>query len=164
MKISFPHLAFVAALVLLQGCSTTPTSTASNTLRDQVFAAERAFARTMERRDLAAFGTFVSEEVIFFTGPTPLRGRSAVVDAWSRYFAAKEAPFSWEPDTVEVLDSGVLALSSGPVKDSAGKVIGRFSSIWRQEAPGVWHVVFDRGSSADDCGRQRRTVRKRASP
>lgn len=26
-----------------------------------------------------------------------------------------EAPFSWEPAQVEVLDSGTLALSSGPV-------------------------------------------------
>ena len=108
----------------------------------------------MAHRDLAAFGSFVADEAVFFTGPTPLRGRRAVVDGWSHYFAAPQAPFSWEPDAVEVLQSGALALSTGPVRDPAGKVIGRFSSIWRHEAPGVWRVVFDRGSPADDCGRQ----------
>ena len=28
----------------------------------------------------------------------------------------------------------------------SGKVIARFNSIWRREAPGVWKVVFDKGS------------------
>lgn len=64
--------------------------------------------------------------------------------------AAAAPPFSWEPDVVEVLESGTLALSSGPVLDPAGKLIGRFNSIWRREAPGVWRIVFDRGSEV--CG------------
>jgi ketosteroid isomerase-like protein len=153
MKATCQPLVLVTLLSLLQGCSSAPATTASDTLRDQVFAAERNFARTMERRDLTSFTGYVSEEAVFFNGPTPLRGRAAVVEAWSPYFAARVAPFSWEPDAVEVLDSGVLALSTGPVKDPAGKLIGRFNSIWRQEAPGVWRVVFDRGSPADDCGR-----------
>jgi hypothetical protein len=45
-----------------------------------------------------------------------------------------------------VLDSGTLALSSGPVRSPDGKVFARFNSIWRLEAPGVWRVVFDKGS------------------
>jgi hypothetical protein len=28
-------------------------------------------------------------------------------------------------------------------------VVGRFNSIWRREAPGVWRVVFDKGSPAE---------------
>ena len=32
-----------------------------------------------------------------------------------------DAPFSWQPETVEVLASGTLAISSGPVKDTNGK-------------------------------------------
>jgi hypothetical protein len=34
------------------------------------------------------------------------------------------------------------------VRNPAGQVIGRFHSTWRQEAPGVWRIVFDRGESA----------------
>jgi ketosteroid isomerase-like protein len=62
-----------------------------------------------------------------------------------------DAPFSWEPAEVEVLASGALALSSGPVRDPHGKLIGRFMSIWRLEAPGQWRVVFDKGSPVCDC-------------
>ena len=112
---------------------------------------ERAFARTMAQRDFAGFSTFVAEEAIFFNGKEPLRGRAAIAEAWRRFYADKEPPFSWEPDSVEVLDSGTLALSTGPVRDAKGKLIARFNSIWRKDPDGVWRVVFDRGSPVCDC-------------
>jgi hypothetical protein len=68
-----------------------------------------------------------------------------VTDAWARFYEKPKAPFSWKPDEVEVLSSGTLALSSGPVHDPEGKLIGRFMSIWRMEQPGVWKIVFDKG-------------------
>ncbi len=68
------------------------------------------------------------------------------MSGWSRYFEGPRAPFSWSPDRVEVLKSGTLALSTGLVRNPEGKVIGRFNSVWRQEAPEVWRVVFDKGS------------------
>ncbi|WP_229425011.1 hypothetical protein [Massilia sp. Se16.2.3] len=80
----------------------------------------------------------------------PQRGKEAVAVAWRPYFDKPDAPFSWEPDQVEVLDSGTLAFSSGPVRDPSGKQVGRFNSVWRLEGPGTWRVVFDRGC---DCGR-----------
>jgi ketosteroid isomerase-like protein len=113
-----------------------------------VMAAERAFAKSMADRDVDAFASWLSEEAIFFNAPDPLRGKAAVLSYWSRYFTAKDAPFSWDPDQVEAIASGTLALSTGPVRDPAGNVIGRFNSIWRLEAPGRWRVVFDKGSSS----------------
>lgn len=124
--------------------SATPTAEA----KAAVEATERAFAKSMADRDLAAFTSHLSDEAVFFTGPTPLRGKSAVAQRWAKFFEG-EAPFSWAPDTVEVLDSGTLALSAGPVCDPAGALVGRFSSIWRQEQPGVWKIVFDHGEPLD---------------
>jgi ketosteroid isomerase-like protein len=46
---------------------------------------------------------------------------------------------------VEVLDSGTLALSAGPVRDPKGQQIGTFNSIWRREADGSWKIIFDKG-------------------
>lgn len=132
----------------LVGCHRAPALATGDTARAQVQATERAFAHTMAARDLSAFGGFVSEEAVFFSGPEPLHGRDAVVQWWSRYFRDPAAPFSWEPDQIEVLASGTLALSTGPVHDPDGKLIGRFASIWRQEQAGHWRIVFDRGEAA----------------
>ena len=123
--------------------SAAPTDRA--TLERQVMEAERAFARSMAERDHAAFRAFFSEETVFFSGTPPLRGKAAVAAGWGRFFDGQAAPFSWQPEKVEVLDSGLLALSTGPVFDAAGKPVASFTSIWRQEAPGVWRVLFDKG-------------------
>ena len=139
---------------LLSACATAPGVTASRAeLERQVANAERAFAKTMADRDPAAFARFVAEEAIFFTGPTPSRGREEVVATWRRFFETPAAPFSWEPDQVEVLASGTLASSSGPVRDPQGKIVARFNSVWRLEAPGTWRVIFDKGSPVCDCAK-----------
>jgi ketosteroid isomerase-like protein len=138
-------LAVLPAL-LLAACATPPDPDPA-TAREQVFAAERTFAQSMADRDLAAFARHLAEDSVFFSGATPLRGRAAVVEGWKRFYDGPKAPFSWEPDQVEVLSSGRLAHSSGPVRSPDGKVVARFNSVWRLEAPGVWRVVFDRGEA-----------------
>ena len=133
-------------VALFAGCAQVGAAADTAALAAQVSAAERAFARTMADRDHTAFTAFLSDEAIFFSEETPERGKDAVATAWKPYFAAEVAPFSWEPDHVEVLESGSLALSTGPVYDAAGRLIGRFNSIWRREESGDWLVVFDKGS------------------
>ena len=113
--------------------------------RAEVFAAERAFARSMAERDFAAFGRYVAEDTMFFNGSMAVRGRDAVLASWRPFFDGVTAPFSWEPDQVEVLASGDLALSTGLVKNPDGAVTARFNSIWQRQADGRWRVIFDKG-------------------
>jgi ketosteroid isomerase-like protein len=114
-------------------------------LAAQVRAAETAFARTMADRNHEAFASFVADEALFFGRQGVLRGKAAVAAGWKPFFEGEKAPFSWAVEGVEVLDSGTLALSTGPVRDPEGKQIGTFNSIWRREADGRWRVVFDKG-------------------
>ena len=120
----------------------TPRATdEANPVRD----AEIAFAATLARRDFKAFAEFVAEDAVFIGGGKPQRGRAAVLASWKRFFEGPEAPFSWAPDSIEMLASGELALSTGLVRDPAGAVTGRFVSIWRREASGNWKIIADRG-------------------
>lgn len=125
-----------------------PAAGAQASAREAVEATEIAFARTMADRDFDAFKRFLSTEAVFFAGDTALRGADAVAAAWKPYFEGEDPPFSWRPETVEVLDSGTLALSSGPVHDPDGRRVGTFNSIWRKNASGEWRIVFDKGATA----------------
>jgi ketosteroid isomerase-like protein len=146
-----PSVPFALALTFLAAARPAAAQRPDlDSLAQQVRESERAFAATMAARDLRAFGAFVSTEALFY-GRTVLRGRDAVVAGWTRFFQGTAAPFSWEPATVEVLESGTLALSSGPVRDPAGRPIGTFNSIWRREADGRWRVVFDKGCDVCTC-------------
>jgi ketosteroid isomerase-like protein len=138
------HLAIVAAFLCGCGTAARPADLAS--LRQQVMDTERAFAKSMADRDHEAFTAFLADDAIFFNGDSSVRGKAAVAAQWKPFFDRKAPPFSWEPDQVQVLDSGDLALSTGPVRDPAGNVVGRFNSIWRLKSPGTWRIVFDKGS------------------
>ncbi|WP_028008918.1 YybH family protein [Solimonas flava] len=140
----------LAAALCVLSCAAAAGETRSP--REDVADTERAFARTMADRDFAAFGSFVADEAIFVGSDCePLRGKAAVLSGWKAYFAEAAAPFSWQPTQVEVLASGTLAMSRGPVHDPDGKRIGGFSSIWRREAPGVWKIVFDQSLALAHC-------------
>jgi ketosteroid isomerase-like protein len=141
-------VAMLRALIVMAAATfavaTAAAQAALESRRAEVFAAERAFARSMAERDFAAFGRYVAEDCVFF-GQTALHGREAVLAGWKPFFDGAQAPFSWEPDQVEVLDSGNLALSTGLVKNPEGAVTARFNSIWQRQPDGRWQVIFDKG-------------------
>jgi uncharacterized protein (TIGR02246 family) len=111
----------------------------------EVRARETAFARSMADRNLAAFTSFISPEAVFVGVDGTTRGPTEIAAAWKRFFDGPQAPFSWKPETVEVLPSGTLALSTGPVFDPKGERIRTYNSTWRLEADGVWRIIFDNG-------------------
>ena len=123
-------------------------------LKRQVADTERAFARSMAERNHAAFTALLSEQAVFFGGNQVLRGKAAVAAAWKPFFDGPKAPFSWEPDLVEMLADGSLAHSTGPVRGADGKLAQRFNSVWRQESPGVWRIVFDKGQPLTEADRK----------
>jgi ketosteroid isomerase-like protein len=141
---------FVAALL---ACGLAPVASAEtpDTLAAKVRAREVAFAKTMADRDHAAFQTFVAEEALFMGRQTVLRGREAVAQGWRPYFEGEKAPFAWAPERVEVVDSGTLAISTGPVFDPQGKRVGTFNSTWRLEKDEEWRVVLDIGCPPCQC-------------
>ena len=104
----------------------------------------------MADRKLDRFTEFVAEDAVF-NGRGPQIGRAAVIEAWKPYFDKPDAPFSWGPDAVAPTADGRLAISTGLVRDPKGKLIDRFTSIWRKDADGRWRVVADQGVDACEC-------------
>jgi ketosteroid isomerase-like protein len=144
----------VLAAAALAGCAAPAPRPDLAVLKQQVIDTETAFAATMAARDHAAFVSFLAEDTVWFAGKSGvLRGKQAVADDWKRFYQGPDAPFSWKPTEVEVLDSGTLAISSGPVFGPDGKPVAVYNSIWRLEAPGQWRIIFDKGGCACGPGR-----------
>lgn len=134
--------AVVAMLLALLGPTLSLASPAAEALRQ----VEQAFADSMAQRDFGAFRAFLAADAVFISGEVTDRGREAVAERWAAYFENEEAPFSWAPELVEVLPSGDLGFSSGPVYDASGQRVATFHSVWRLESDGTWRVVFDKGA------------------
>jgi len=134
---------FLAASLLLG--TRYAASQTNDELEAQVRAAEIAFALTMENRDFESFKSHIADDAIFFGDQGAWRGLDAVSAAWQPLFEGDTAPFSWEPKSVEVLESGTLAHSSGPVRNTNGVQVSTYNSIWRLEDSGQWRVIFDKG-------------------
>ena len=137
------------AALALAGCATPPPDLTA--AAEQVRASEIAFAASMGARDFTAFASWVADDATFVNGGKPLRGKVAVLAHWERFFREPRAPFLWKPEIVEVLASGNLAYSEGPVSLPDGRVIARYASTWRREPTGGWKVVIDNGFDSCDC-------------
>jgi ketosteroid isomerase-like protein len=151
-----PILGGLLALLAVAAAQAEPTRAERlDALAREVSAAERDFAKTMSDRDLQAFAGFVAEDAVFRSGHDLQIGRAAVVEGWRDNFKPGPAPFSWEPDRVTVAASADTAVSSGPVRDPAGRVIGRFTTIWHKDAApggaGRWRVIADQGVPLLEC-------------
>ena len=139
-----------ALFAWVMAISLTHAADAPADLAAQVRATEIAFAKTLADRDPKAFTAMIAPDVIWLADK-PLHGPAEVLASWKGYFEGPTAPFSWQPEIVEVQTGGKLALSTGPVLDPSGKRIGTYTSIWRHEADGRWKIVFDRGCPVCNC-------------
>ena len=144
-------IAAVIPLLFAGAMAAPPTTPTNEELAAQVRAAETSFAKSMADRDHAAFVSHLADETVFFSKRV-LRGKTAVAEGWKPLFEGPQPPFSWEPENVQVLDSGTLGLSSGPVRDPSGRRTGTYNSIWRREPDGRWKIIFDNGCPPCDCG------------
>lgn len=139
------YLTLMVAFLSAAGPAARAEDNTTDARKQQVIKTEQTFADTMKDRDLEKFSTFIAPDAVFFSRTGPLRGRANVVAEWQKLFVEKEPPFSWKPEVVEVLESGDLALSSGPVFGKDGTQIATFTSVWRLDRDGNWKIVFDKG-------------------
>ena len=128
-----------AALVALAASARAETNAE---LKEQVRATEIAFAKTLADRNAAAFSSFLSKETIFMSNGRVTRGAQQVAERWKPFFDGPQPPFSGRR-RVRVVDSGTLAMTSGPVR-ALRKRVGTFNSVWRREAKGSGRLFRQR--------------------
>ena len=139
-------------------------------LVEEVRCIEIAFAESLANSDADTFRRLLHPDARF-VGSGVLRGRDEIVGAWAPLL--DDPVLTWRPEIVEVLDSGMLALSRGPYRlrtaDADGNVNyewGTYNSVWARQADGSWQIVFDAGSPAAEPppGNTRRLIEDAAPP
>ena len=128
----------------------------------EVRCTEVAFSQSVENHDKDAFAALIDEDARFVGNTNATRGRAEIVEAWSAFFTEDGPRQVWRPQIIEVLESGDLAISRGPYrlrsKDENGEPTeewGTYNSIWRKNADGKWHIIFDAGNSSADSLEER---------
>ena len=140
-----------SALVALSGCATVTPKLSNAELQRQVADTERAFAKTMADRNLAAFASLLADDTVFFTSTRALRGKSAGDRLLEAVLRRSDAPFSWQPETSKCWTRATSRSRPAPCGTRQGKLVATFTSIWRLEAPGTWRIIFDKGNDVCDC-------------
>lgn len=139
-----------AAALLLAGCVSAPAPAPDGAL-EQLFAAERSFARASTERGIRAsfLEYFASDGVDFAPGPGSMRERLLARPAPADPLALL---LDWSPQAGAVARSDDLGYTTGPYSlrnqrdASAPTHYGYFFSIWKREK-GAWRVAVDAGVS-----------------
>ena len=137
-----PATAFLLLFPALISCSQTsmmrPAPLATDQAVEQVRQAEIGFAKAFNDRDEDRFTSMIDEHAYFLGPRRSLQGKTEIMSVWSNLIRD-----NWAPDRVVVNGDSTLGLSTGPVRDQTGKVIGQYSSIWQRQSDGSWKVIFD---------------------
>ena len=111
---------------------------------------ELAFAKLAKEQGLkVAFTTYADDNAVINRGDNLIKGIKAIEE----YYANQKflnVSLEWEPEFIEVVESGDLGYTYGPyifkATDSNGKEIsseGIFHTVWKRQANGKWHYIWD---------------------
>jgi len=120
-----------------------------------IMKADFDFSQSVADRNRDRFLSMLAETVVFNGGTSDeLRGRAAVMEAWSGFFEKDGPTLTWAPTSAHVVGAGDVGVTVGSAvlrgKRPDGTVGERhmeYVTVWRKQEDGSWKVVFDTGSA-----------------
>ena len=154
-----PSRRVIASLCILAACAppvTLPSKPINDSvLQDELFAADRAFARAVADSGAPAWNARMATDIAKpgVGGLILLRGVDPVSGNDKPMFADPSRLLTWEPtDAVAYSDrrTGVTIgrsawVRSGARTDTLSR--GRYLTLWRKQADGQWKILLDTGWS-----------------
>ena len=120
--------------------------------KEEILKAEREFAAMASNTGIAeAFTAFAAEDAVLERNDSLIVGRKSIRDLFlKRNSSERNHSLSWEPDFVDVSESGDLGYTYGKynyiVTDSTNnieKTTGIFHTVWKRQKDGSWKHVWD---------------------
>lgn len=144
-------------LVLLAACSVEqaePPATAFDpaALREELLAADRAFADSTDRHGLEGWMSWYADDGVRLQMGGPVAQGTAAIRAFdTALFADSNLVLRWTPTEAGAFADGRHGFSTGRgalvTRDGADTAwSGNYITIWRRHADGRWQVLLDTGS------------------
>lgn len=147
MKILF----LIVLVTMLAGCGVKMNSDIG---KSELIKVDREFSiMSVEQGIAQAFVSYAADNaMILRDSMLPIVGRNAIGDLWAN--TPDGVQLAWEPDFVDISESGDLGYTIGhwtfSFTDSSGETQsskGRYVTIWKKQVDGNWKYVFDTGTS-----------------
>jgi ketosteroid isomerase-like protein len=143
------YLILIIGLSLLS-CQNGRDEDLINKCKTEILETEKAFVNLVKEKGIkVAFLMYASENAVLNRGNKLIKGKKAIEEYYENY-KYPLARLEWEPDFIDVSDSGDLGYSYGQYKfeatDVSGKVIkdtGTFHTVWKRQSNGEWRYVWD---------------------
>jgi len=118
--------------------------------KNEIMQVEKEFAEMAANEGVAkAFIAFAADDAILNRNNSIVEGKAAIKAYFDRQ-TLTDVKLEWEPDFVDVSESGDLAYTYGKYTFSAfdpnAKKIeakGIFHTVWKRQADGSWKFVYD---------------------
>ena len=144
-------IATVAACAMLVACGGGDGAANVEGMRDELIAADRAFAEATAERGLDGWMSYFADDAVEFERDGPAsRGLAAIRERDAGMFEDGEVRLVWEPDDAGGFRDGRYGYTRGPYRvldagtgEERGR--GRYLTIWRR-GPDGWKVVLDTGT------------------
>jgi ketosteroid isomerase-like protein len=139
----------VAGLVLLFMGAGAALGQTSGKETDAILAADAAWLRVYQAKDLAKSVAFCDEQASMLAPNAPIAtGKDAIAKVIADDFA--HDTIIWHANKVGVARSGELGYTSGTtensIKDASGQTKsdkGKYLTVWKKQADGSWKVLYD---------------------
>lgn len=142
----------ILLFLVLASCTSAPDGNSREIWMQEILDVERDFSAMAEREGIPeAFLHYAAEDVVLMRNDILIIGREQLADHFQGIVIHPEnEKLSWEPDFVDVSDSGDLGYTYGAYRysytDSTGIPVehkGVFHTVWKRQSDGSWRFVWD---------------------
>jgi len=114
------------------------------------------FDRVTAAEGMEGFLPFIADDAAFFPANAPIvTGKEAVGASWAEVLNTPGISLRWQPTKAELARSGELGYTYGHYQltqtGPEGNTVtrhGKYVTIWKKQADGVWRVAVDIGNGS----------------
>lgn len=141
----------VFLLLVMVSCNPKTEIKSSENYREEIRKTEHEFKTTAQDDGIAeAFYLFADSSAVINRGMDSLITGKENIKHYYERLVYQNATVDWEPDFIEVSETGDLGYSYGKylwqIKDTTGRINeyrGIYMTVWKKQKDGTWKYVWD---------------------